>query len=323
MKIRHLLCAPLCASIILTGSVSAQEFPVKPIRLVVPYPPGSPSDILGRIISIQLATSIGKGVIIDNRPGAGGVVGLETVAAAAPDGYTLLVGGTGALTINPGLQKKLSYDPVNDFTPISLVASVPFLLVSSPATPVRTVADVIALAKAKPRQLNYASKGIGSPPHLAAELFKIQTGTNIVHVAYKGSGPAIVDLMSDQVQVMFAGIMSVVPYIKSNRLKGIAVADNIRTPLLPNMPTVIESGLPGFTAVAWIGILAPAKTPTAVVNKLDSELLRVLRSADMKEKLLEQGAEPNGNTPEQFKAYMKAETIKYAKAIKAAGITAE
>ncbi len=323
MKIRHLLCAPLCASIILTGSVSAQEFPVKPIRLVVPYPPGSPSDILGRIISIQLATSIGKGVIIDNRPGAGGVVGLETVAAAAPDGYTLLVGGTGALTINPGLQKKLSYDPVNDFTPISLVASVPFLLVSSPATPVRTVADVIALAKAKPRQLNYASNGIGSPPHLAAELFKIQTGTNIVHVAYKGSGPAIVDLMSDQVQVMFAGIMSVVPYIKSNRLKGIAVADNIRTPLLPNMPTVIESGLPGFTAVAWIGILAPAKTPTAVVNKLDSELLRVLRSADMKEKLLEQGAEPNGNTPEQFKAYMKAETIKYAKAIKAAGITAE
>jgi tripartite-type tricarboxylate transporter receptor subunit TctC len=301
----------------------AQSYPTRPVRLVVPFPPGSPSDILGRMVGQHYSRTLRQPVVIDNRPGAAGVVGAETVAKAAPDGYTLLMGGTGALAINPGLRTTMPYDSLRDFAPVSLFARIPFILVVSPSVPAATVKELIAVAKAKPRQLNYASSGPGSPTQLAAELFKSMTGTDMVHVPYKGTGPATLDLISGQTHLMFSGITVLMPHVKSEKLRGIAVAAASRTPLLPQLPTVSESGVPGFTAETWTGVLAPRATPAAIVNRLHQDIVGMVRQPDVKERLLGLGAEPIGNRPEEFQRYIAQEISKWTKVIKAVGIKEE
>lgn len=315
--------ALMLALSITTGTALAQSYPSRPVRLVVPFPPGSPSDVLGRMVGQHYSQALGQPFIIDNRPGAAGIVGAETVAKAAPDGHTLLMGGTGALAINPGLRKAMPYDPLKDFAPVSLFARIPFILVVSPSVPATTVKELIAIAKAKPRQLNYASSGIGSPTQLAAELFKSMTGTDMVHVAYKGTGPATLDLISGQTHLMFSGITVLMPHVKAGRLRGLAVASVARSPLLPQLPTVTEAGVPGFTAETWTGVLAPRGTPAPIVARLHQEVVKMVRDPELKDRLLALGAEPIGNRPEEFRSYMGQEIAKWTKVIKAVGIKEE
>jgi len=320
MKLKFL---PGVLLMMLAEVVWAQMYPARPIRLVVPFPAASPSDVLGRMVGQRYAEVLGQPVIIDNRPGAAGVVGAETVAKAAPDGYTLLMGGTGALAINPGLRANMPYDPQKDFAPVSLFASVPFILVVSPSLPANSVRELVALAKAKPRQLNYASSGNGSPTQLAAALFNTLTGTEMTHVPYKGTGPATVDLISGQTHLMFSGITVLMPHVKAGRLRGIAVASAHRSALLPALPTLIDSGVPGFTAATWTGVLAPRGTPVAIVSRLHGEVVRMLTENGTRERLAGLGADPVGNTPEEFRVYIRDELTKWVKVIKAAGIKEE
>ena len=301
----------------------AQGYPAKPVRLVVPFPSGSPSDILGRIVGQELGTALGQPVVIDNRPGAAGVIGVDTAAKAAPDGYTLLMGGTGALAINPAMRTTMPYDPLRDFAPVSLVAAIPFILVTSSALPANTVKELVAFARTQPRPLHYASSGVGSPPHLAAELFRGMTGIELTHVPYKGTGPATTDLISGQVQLIFSGITVLLPYVKAGKLKCLAVASNSRTALLPAVPTVIESGLAGFTAETWTGVLAPARTATLIVNRLNGEVVKMLHAPDVRDRLAALGAEAVGNSPAQFSAYIRDEMSKWARVVKAAGVREE
>ena len=307
----------------LAASASSQSYPARPIRLVVPFPAASPSDVLGRMVGQRYAEVFAQPVIIDNRPGAAGLVGADTVAKAAPDGYTLLMGGTGALAIHPGLRANMPYDAQKDFAPVSLFASVPFMLVVSPSVPANSVKELVALAKAKPRQLNYASSGNGSPTQLAAALFNTQTGTEMTHVPYKGTGPATVDLISGQTHVMFSGITVLLPHVKAGRLRGVAVASSQRSTLLPALPTMIESGVAGFTAATWTGVLAPRGTPTTIVSRLHGEIVNMLADSGTRERLAALGAEPVGNTPEAFRVYIRDELTKWVKVIKAVGIKEE
>ncbi len=311
------------AMLLAAGASFAQNFPNRPIRLVVPFPAGSPSDVLGRLVGQRYSEVLGQPVVIDNRPGAAGVIGADTVAKAAPDGYTLLMGGTGALAINPGLRTRMPYDSIRDFAPVSLFASIPFLLVVSPVVPATTVKELVAVARVKPRQLNYASSGIGSPTQLAAELFKSLTGVDMVHVAYKGTGPATLDLISGQTHVMFSGITVLMPQVKAGRLRALAVASATRSTLFPQLPTVIESGIPGFTADTWTGVLAPRGTPAAIVARLHGEVVKMVRDPEMKERLFSLGAEPIGNQPEEFRAYIRDEISKWTRVIKTVGIKEE
>lgn len=315
--------AAFVAFAITSASAWAQQYPTRPIRLVVPFPSASPSDVLGRMVGQRYAEAFGQPVIIDNRPGAAGIVGAEMVAKAAPDGYTLLMGGTGALAINPGLRTNMPYDSQKDFAPVSLFASVPFMLVVSLSVPAHSVKELVALAKARPRQLNYASSGNGSPTQLAAALFNTQTGTEMIHVPYKGTGPATVDLISGQTHLMFSGITVLMPHVKAGRLRGIAVASVNRSMLLPALPTMIEAGVPGFTAATWTGVLAPRGTPAAIVSRLHGEVVRMLADAGVRERLSGLGADAVGNTPEEFRIYIRDELTKWVKVIKAAGIKEE
>jgi len=306
---------------------SAQTYPSKPIRLVVPFPPGGTTDILARDVGQRLTETLGQSVVIDNRPGAAGNVGSDIVAKSAPDGYTLLMCTVSSHAINPGLYSKLPYDHIKDFAPVILVARVPNVLEVNPAVPVNTVSDLIKLAKEKPGQINFASSGSGTSIHLSGELFKTMAGVDMVHVPYKGSAPALVDLVSGQVQVMFDNLPSSLGQINAGKLRAIAVTSAQRSPALPDLPTIAESGLPGFEATSWFGVLAPAGTPPAIVNRLNAEINKWLQSPDGKEKLLAQGAliEPRGESvtaggsPEQFAAFIRAETEKWAKVIKASG----
>jgi len=306
---------------------SAQPYPNKPIRLVVPFPPGGTTDILARDVGQHLTEIWKQPVVIDNRPGAAGNVGSDIVAKSAPDGYTLLMCTVSSHAINPGLYSKLPYDHIKDFAPVILVARVPNVLEVNPGVPVYTVADLIKLAKEKPGEINFASSGSGTSIHLSGELFKTMTGVNMVHVPYKGSAPAITDLIGGQVQVMFDNLPSSLQQIKAGKLRAIAVTSAQRSPALPDLPTIAESGLPGFEATSWFGVLAPAGTPPAIVNRLNAEINKWLQSPDGKEKLLAQGAliDPRGESvtaggsPEQFAAFIRAETEKWAKVIKASG----
>jgi tripartite-type tricarboxylate transporter receptor subunit TctC len=298
---------------------SAQPYPNKPIRLVVPFPPAGTTDILARDVGQRLTDALGQSVVIDNRPGAAGNVGSDLVAKSAPDGYTLLMCTVSTHAINPSLYSNLPYDHIKDFAPIILVARVPNVLEVNPGVPVFTVADLIKLAKEKPGQLNFASSGSGTSIHLSGELFKTMAGVDMVHVPYKGSAPAITDLIGGQVQLMFDNLPSSLQQIKAGKLRAIAVTSAQRSPALPNIPTIAESGLPGFEATSWFGVLAPAGTPPAIINRLNAEIDKWLQSPEGKDKLLEQGALPAGGTPEQFTAYIKSETEKWAKVVKASG----
>jgi tripartite-type tricarboxylate transporter receptor subunit TctC len=324
MKHPHtLLVAALSACAAIPALAGEAPYPNRALRLIVPFPSGSPSDVLGRLVGQRYGEALGQTVVIDNRPGAAGIIGCDTVAKAAPDGYTLLMGGTGALAINPGLRSNMPYDSVKDFAHVSLFASIPFILVASPSVPATNVKELIAALKAKPTGYNYASSGIGSPTHLAAELFKSLTGTEMAHVAYKGTGPATTDLISGQTHIMFSGITVLMPHVKAGRLRGLAVASERRSSLLPQLPTVIESGIPGFTADTWTGVLAPKGTPPAIVNRLHAEVVKMVKDTDMKERLLGLGADPVGNTPEQFRTLIQNEINKWTRVIRTVGIKEE
>jgi tripartite-type tricarboxylate transporter receptor subunit TctC len=304
---------------VIAAGTSAQTYPTRPIRLVVPFPAGGTTDILAREVGQRLSVSFGQPVVIDNRPGAAGNIGSDLVAKSAPDGYTLLMCTVSTHAINPNLYAKLPYDHVKDFAPVILVAGVPNVLEVTPSLPVNTVSDLIKLAKEKPGQINFASSGSGTSIHLSGELFKTMAGVDMTHVPYKGSAPAITDLMGGQVQVMFDNLPSSLQQIKAGKLRAIAVTSAQRAPSLPNVPTIAESGLAGFEASSWFGVVAPAGTPQAIIARINADINQWLQSPDAKEKLLAQGAAAAGGTPEQFAAYIRTETEKWAKVVKASG----
>jgi len=307
----------------LAVSAVADDYPNKAIRLIMPYPIGGSIDIAGRMVAQRLADNLGQAVVVDNRTGAGGIVGTETGARAAPDGYTVLMGGTGTLALSPSLQKNLPYDPNKDFTPVTLLVTIPYVVVVQPSFKAANIKELIALAKAKPHEINYGSGGSGSAPHLAAELFKTMADVRITHVPYKGSTPAITDTMSGQVQLTFTGIPSVMTQMKAGRLRPIGVTSLKRTAALPEVPTIAESGVPGYEVNPWFGVLLPARTPQPLVSRLNAEILKVLQLPATRERFAAEGFEAVGNTPAQFAAYIKAEQIKWGKVIKDAGIKAD
>jgi tripartite-type tricarboxylate transporter receptor subunit TctC len=297
----------------------AQTYPSHPIRLVVPFPPGGTTDILARAVAQKLSESFGQQVIVDNRPGAGGNIGTELVAKAAPDGYTLEMGTVGTHAINASLYSKLPFDHVKDFVPVILVAGVPNVLVVNPALPVHSVQELIAYGKANPGKLYFASSGSGTSIHLSGELFKTMTGVQMTHVPYKGSAPALTDLMGGQVQLMFDNLPSSLGFIKAGKLRALAVTSAERASALPDVPTIAESGVPGFEASSWFGVLAPAGTPREIVQKLNAEIAKWLATPEAREKLASQGAIAAGGTPEDFARHIAAETAKWAKVVKASG----
>ena len=321
MNRRQLLIA-IAAVPALVGSVGAQtplRYPEKPIRLVVPFPPGGPTDVVARLIGTRLAERWGQAVIVENRAGAGGSIGAEAVAGAAPDGYTLVMGSTANMAVNVTLHDKLGYDPLKDFAAINLAAVAPNLLVVNPAFQAGTVSELIAIAKAKPQAVTYASGGVGTPSHLAAELFKSMAGVQMLHVPYKGSIPALADVMSGQVSLMFDSMASALPFATSGKLKALAQTGSNRAPAAPNIPTIAESGLPGFEVSGWFGFLAPAGTPGPIVDKLSAEISAILALPDIKERYAALGLQPGPARPEAFSAFMKAEIAKWAAVIKASG----
>ena len=303
-----------------TAHASAQAWPTKPIRMIIPFPPGGTTDILGRVAAQKLGEALGQQVVPDNRPGASGNIGTELVAKAAPDGYMLLTAPGSTLTIHPSLYAKLGFDPMRDFAPITIIAAVPNILVVHPSLPVRSVKELIALAKARPGQLNYASTGSGQSTHLSMELFKTMAGVKITHVPYKGSAPAVTDLLGGHVSLMFDNMPSALPHVKAGKLRALAVSSLKRSPVAPEIPTVAESALPGFEVSVWFSVLAPAATPKTIVDRMNQILVKALQSPDVRERLASQGAEPVGNTPEQFTQVMKRDLAKWAKVVKDADI---
>jgi len=301
------------------AGAQAPAYPTKPIRLVVPFPAGGATDILAREVAKHLTDAWGQSVVVDNRPGAGGNIGSELVAKAAPDGYTLEMGTVGTHAINASLYSKMPYDHVRDFVPVILVAGVPNVLEVNPALPVNSVQELIAYAKANPGKLNFASSGSGTSIHLSGELFKVMAGVQMTHVPYKGSAPALQDLIGGQVQLMFDNLPPSLPQIKAGKLRALAVTSAARAPALPDTPTVAEAGLPGFEASSWFGVLAPAGTPPEIVNKLNAEIAKWLASPGAKEKLANVGANIAGGTPEDFARHIQAETTKWAKVVKESG----
>ncbi len=307
----------------LASAADAQSWPSKPIRIISPYPPAGANDLLARIIAPKLSEQLGQPVVVENRAGATGNIGAELVAKAPADGYTLLMGQAGNLTINISLMAKMPFDPVRDFSPVTLVASTPNVLVVHPSLPVRTVKDLIALAKAKPGQINYATSGIGSPGHLAAELLNKSAGIRLVHIPYKGAAPALLDVVAGNAHLYFTSAVSAQPFIPSGRLRMVAVASAKRSPSLPEVPTVAEAGFPEFDVSSWWGVVAPASTPREVVMRLQVEIHRVIALPEIRTKLAEQGLDIATNTPEQFAAYIKSETAKWAKLIREVGVKPE
>ncbi|HET7033335.1 MAG TPA: tripartite tricarboxylate transporter substrate binding protein [Casimicrobiaceae bacterium] len=309
------------AAIAVATSSEAQTpvYPTKPIRLVVPFPPGGATDIIARAVAQKLSETWGQSIVVDNRPGAGGNIGTELVAKAAPDGYTLEMGTVGTHAINASLYAKIPFDNVKDFAPIILVAGVPNVLEVTPSLPVNSVQELIAYAKANPGKLNFASSGNGTSIHLSGELFKVMTGVQMTHVPYKGSAPALQDLIAGQVQLMFDNLPPSLPQIKGGKLRALAVTSATRAPALPDVPTVAESGLPGFEASSWFGLLAPVGTPPAIIAKINAEVAAWLASPEGKEKLASIGANAAGGSPGDFARHIQAETAKWAKVVKESG----
>ncbi|ABE46979.1 Bug family tripartite tricarboxylate transporter substrate binding protein [Polaromonas sp. JS666] len=302
----------------MTSNVLAQSYPAKPIRFVVPYPPGGASDVTARIIGQKLSEAWGQPVIVDNRAGANGNIAAEQVAKAPADGYTMLMGNVGPNAISPSLYTNLAYD-VASFAPVTLTTTVPIVLLVNPSLPVNNVKELIAYAKANPNKLNFASAGNGSSNHLTGELFKSIAGIDIVHVPYKGDGLALTDVMGGQVSMMFTTVVSAMPHIKSGKLRAVAVASAKRIAAMPNLPTVAESGVPGFDSSSWGGILFPAGTPKEIIAKMHDAVVAILAMPDVKARLSSLGAEVVGNTPDEFGSYIKSETVKWGKVIKTSG----
>ena len=308
----------LCLAALGAGQALAQAWPSKPLRLVVPFPPGGPTDILGRAVGAKLGELLGQPVIIDNKGGAGGGIGADNVAKSAPDGYSLLLGTTGTHTINPNLYSKLPYDPIKDFAPVSLVVKYLNILVVNPNVPVKSVAELIALAKQKPGEVTFGSAGNGSSNHLTAEMLATMTGVKMQHVPYKGSGPALNDVIAGQISFMFDQYSTVGPNIKAGKLRAIGIATKQRHPLLPGVPTIGES-VPGFEVSPWYGLFAPAGTPKEIIARLNTELTKVMKSQEINERMTTLGWDPVTNSPEEFTAQIKSELAIWADVVKKSG----
>lgn len=313
------------AVIVLACSATAaqpQAIPSKPIRIIVPWPPGGGTDIFARSIGQKLTEARGQQVIVDNRPGAAGNIGARLAAKAPADGYTLLL-ATITLATSPSLYKSLGYDPLRDLAPITLIAGVPHLLVVHPSLPAKSVKELIALAKSRPGEINYASAGIGSPFHLAAELFNLLAGVKMNHVSYNGGGPAVVAVIGGEVQVAFANLLAVLPHVQAGKLRALGITSATRSSAAPNLPTIAESGLKGYDFTSWFGMLAPTGTPGDIVQKLNEEIVKVLKSPELKERFARDGADIIASDSQEFSAYLRSETTKWAKVIKEAGIRAD
>jgi tripartite-type tricarboxylate transporter receptor subunit TctC len=308
---------------ILSGSARAEDFPSRPVRIIVPYPAGGSNDIIARVLAQKLSEREGQQFFVENRAGASGNIGAEAVAVAAPDGYTLLLTAPPPLSTNVALYKSLPFQPATAFAPVSLLATVPIVLMVNPQLPVRNVQELVALAKAKPGTLNFGSSGIGSTNHLAGELLKSMTGIDIVHVPYKGAAPAMNDLIAGHIPMMFDNMPAVLPQVKGGSVRAIAVAGAKRAAALPDVPTVAESGVPGFEAFAWFGLVAPAKAPPAVLEKLQSGIAAILATDDMTKRLAELGAEPGTVSGAEFRRFLAADTAKWTRIIQISGATVE
>jgi tripartite-type tricarboxylate transporter receptor subunit TctC len=313
----------LAMTVIGATTASAQQYPDRPIRLVVPFPPGGSTDIMARLFAQKLSDALGQRVYIDNRGGAGGRIGTDFVAKALPDGYTLMMDTSITHTASTSLYKKLPYNVLTDFAPITMLASEPLLIVVHPSVPADTLGELVALAKAKPGDLNYSSQGNGTSGHLAMELLKSMAGINVVHVPYQGGGPAVLGVVSGQVQVLIQGPAATLPFVNAGKLKAVAITSLTRSPDLPNIPTASESGLPGYEAALWFGFYAPAKTPPAIINRLNQEASKIMRSPEMRARLASESGQPVGNTPEQFQEIIKGDIEKWSAVIRQAGIKVE
>ena len=302
---------------------AAASYPAKPVRMVITFPPGGPTDVVVRTIGQRLNEEWGHPIIVDNRGGAGGIVGTEIVAHAAPDGYTFLIGTAGGMTINPALQPKLPYDPFRDFAPVGMLVVNPQILVAHPSVAARNVKELVALAKAKAGQLNFASAGTGTATHLGLELLKVTTGLDAVHVPYKGGAPAVTDLIGGQVQLLWVSIPSVLPHVKAGRLRALAVSTARRSASAPEVPTVAESGYPGFEYSNWNALFAPAKTPALMVKAVSETVMKILKEPEVAQRLSSQGADPAPGTPDELARYMRIDHERWKKVIRSAGIRAD
>lgn len=320
---RALLLFAVLAVVGTGGDAAAAEYPLKPVRIVVGFPPGGFVDLTARLVAGPLGAALGQQMVVENRGGAGGIVGTEIVARAAPDGYTLTVGSAGTHAVNQSLYRKLPYNVLRDFQPVARLADAPSILAVHPSFPARSVKELIGLARARPGQVMYASAGSGTSTHLAAALFEHLARVKLVHVPYKGGGPAIVDVVAGQVPVTFGTSASVSPHTKSGRLRGLAVTGGQRSASLPDLPTIAESGVPGYEMLNWLGLFAPAGTPRAVVEKLSGEAVRVVRSPEVRDRLNAAGAEPSPLPMEVFAPFVKSEVEKWAKVVAATGMTAD
>ena len=320
MRLAHLAALIL---VVVSESAAAQAYPSKPIRLMVPFPPGGSTDIIARIVAQKLGTQLGQQLVIENRGGAGGTLGTAVVAKAPADGYTLVVGTTSTHVVAPSVYQKLEYDPVKDFAPISLMGTTPYLLVVNPQVPAKSVKELVTLMKAQPGRLNYASAGIGSTTHLAMEMLKGASNTYALHIPYNGNGPAGTAVIGGQVEILFGSLPAVLPHAKSGRVRALAVGTPKRSPSLPEVPTVAESGYPGFDASLWLAIMAPAGTPAPVIDRLHKEIVTAVQSKETSELLDKNGAEPLTSTPAELAAMIKDGVAKYAKVVKDAGVKPE
>ncbi|KQP41581.1 tripartite tricarboxylate transporter substrate binding protein [Pseudorhodoferax sp. Leaf274] len=315
--------ATAAAAALLPLGAAAQAYPNKPITMVVPFSAGGTTDILARIVGQALTAELGQSVVIDNRAGAGGNIGGQLAARAPADGYTLFMGTVGTHAINESLYKKMPFDPIKDFAPLSRVANVPNLLVAHPAQPFKTVPELIAYAKANPGKINFGSSGSGSSIHLSGELFKSMAKVDMVHIPYKGSAPAVNDLLGNQIAIMFDNMPSAIQHVRAGKLRAIAVTTAKRSPELPNVPTIAEAGVPGYEATSWFGLFAPAGTPAPIVAQLNKAIVKVLNTPDVKQKIAAQGGDVVAETPEQFAAFIKAETAKWGKVVQESGASVD
>ena len=315
--------AVLLGAALISTSVSALDYPSRPIRYIVPFAPGGPTDIMSRAFAEKIGAAWGQQVVVDNRGGAGGTIGAEVVARSAPDGYTVMIGHVGTHAINVSLYQKVGYDPVKDFQPISLLATLPFVLVVNAGFAPRNVKELLVLARAKPGSINFASAGSGGPTHLAGEMFKSAAAIDIVHIPYKGNAAALTDLAGGQVQMMFSNMLTAMPHVRTGRLRALAVSTAKRSPQAPDLPTVAESGVPGFDVTPWYGVLAPAGLPAPLVAKWNREIVRIVPLPDMKEKFVAQGIDLASSTPAEFGALIKSEIPKWRKVVKDTGAKAD
>ena len=323
MRIRYCSAFAALVGVCIAAQAPAQDYPTRPLRLIIPFATGGSNDILGRLIAMHLTESLGQQVVVDNRGGAGGSIGVELAAKSPPDGYTIVIGHIGTFAVNPTLYRKLAYDPIKDFQPISLLAKVPNIMVVHPSVPAKSVQQLIALAKAKPGSLVYGSGGNGGAGHLATEYFKLLAKVDFVHVPYKGTGPAIIDLLAGQTQLVFAGVPGISAQVKAGKLRPLGVSTVKRLAVFPDVPTIAEAGVPGYEATQWYGVLAPAGTAKPIVSRLNQEILKALQTAQLQERLAADGAEPLPSTPEDFQTFIKAEIARWAPVIKAAAIRAD